>query len=60
MLKDNVVTVKYTVTKAMFNALDEDGAVQPTLSFTAYAVQSAGVANAPTAWGHANPQSNGG
>lgn len=39
VLKDNQVTVKDTVTKADMNALKADGAIQPTLTFTAYAVQ---------------------
>lgn len=37
VLKDNQVTVKDTVTKAMLNALTAD--TQPTLTFTAYACQ---------------------
>ncbi|MGN0798890.1 MAG: SipW-dependent-type signal peptide-containing protein [Christensenellales bacterium] len=36
---DNQVLVKPTVTKANMEALDVEGAVKPTLTFTAYAVQ---------------------
>lgn len=39
ILKDNQVTVKDTVTKAMMTALTEE--TNPTLTFTAYAIQSA-------------------
>ena len=40
VLKDNKVTVKEDVTKAMLNELDKDGANNyPTLTITAYAVQ---------------------
>ena len=40
ILKNNSVTVKETVTKAMLNELDKDGTNNyPTLTFTAYAVQ---------------------
>lgn len=56
VLKDNKVTVKESVTKAMMNAIDgvddQGNAVQneldarPTLTFTAYAVQSANLTNA--------------
>ena len=49
VLLGNVVTVKDTVTKAMFK---DSGYTAPTLAFTAYAVQSAGVADAATAWGY--------
>ncbi len=48
VLANDRVTVKNTVTKAMLDALTE--ATQPTLTFTAYAVQKANVANALTAW----------
>ena len=39
VLKDDQVIVKDTVTKADMNALKADGAIQPTLTFTAYACQ---------------------
>ena len=39
VLKDNQVTVSGDVTKAMLNALKADDAIQPTLTFTAYACQ---------------------
>lgn len=44
------VTVKADVTKAQMNALQEEGAVQPTLSFKAYAVQQANVTTVADAW----------
>lgn len=43
VIKDNQVIVKDSVTKAMLNALDENGANNyPTLTVTAYAVQRDG------------------
>lgn len=39
VLKNDQVTVKDTVTKADMNALNVEGATQPTLTFTAYACQ---------------------
>ena len=39
VLKNDQVTVKDTVTKADMNALKADDAIQPTLTFTAYACQ---------------------
>lgn len=57
VLKDNTVTVKDAVTKKMLNALDkdEDGSAKtettyPTLTFTAYAVQSDNVTTVADAW----------
>ena len=51
VLKDNKVSVKDTVTKAMLNALDEGGASDyPTLTITSYAVQKAGVETVNDAW----------
>ena len=41
ILKGDSVTVNNGVTKAQMDALNEAGATQPTLSFTAYAVQKA-------------------
>jgi len=43
VLKDDKVIVKTSVTKAMMNAIDDEAesANRPTLTFTAYAVQSA-------------------
>lgn len=55
VLKDNQVTVKSDVTKADMKALDEDNAVQPTLTFTAYACQSDNVNTAADAWAKINP-----
>lgn len=52
VLADNKVTVKKEVTKAQLNALIDT--TLPTLTFTAYAVQSANVADAATAWGIAD------
>lgn len=48
VLKDNTVTVKSTVTKAMMDSLTT--ATYPTLTFTAYACQSAGFDTAAAAW----------
>lgn len=57
VLTDNQVTVKDAVTKAMMNDLQKDDATQPTLTFTAYAVQKDNIADAATAWSKlpANP-----
>ena len=59
VIANNIVTIKNTVTKAdvdAFNKLDASLRKLPTLSFTAYAVQSANVADAATAWGYINAQ----
>lgn len=55
VLTGNQVTVKDGVTKTMMDDLNKDGAVQPTLTFTAYACQSAGVTSAADAWAKINP-----
>ena len=39
VIKDNKVTVKTDVTKAMMDDLDNGTAAEPTLTFTAYAIQ---------------------
>ena len=44
------VTVKNTVTKAMVDAIEQKTATEPTLTFTAYAVQKANVDTAAAAW----------
>lgn len=54
VLKDNQVTVNTTVTKAMMDALQVEGTTQPTLTFTAYAVQKAGFTTAAAAWAEVN------
>ena len=54
VLTNNQVTVKATVTKAMMDALQVKGATQPTLTFTAYAIQKAGFDTATAAWAEAN------
>lgn len=54
VLANDRVTVKNTVTKTMMNELQNDGATQPTLTFTAYAVQKDNVATAADAWAKAN------
>lgn len=56
VLKGNIVTVKDTVTRDQLITANTN---QPTLTFTAYAVQSEGVADAPAAWAIANPTNNG-
>lgn len=48
VLKDNQVTVKDTVTKTQLEAVKT--ANQPTLTFTAYAVQQDNMRDAATAW----------
>ena len=55
VLTDNQVTVKTDVTKTMMDNLSKDNAVQPTLTFTAYACQKAGVTSAADAWAKVNP-----
>jgi predicted ribosomally synthesized peptide with SipW-like signal peptide len=51
ILKGDSVTVKNNVTKAQMDALNAADATQPTLSFTAYAVQKdANVNSAAAAW----------
>ena len=62
VLKDNTVTVKESVTKAMLNDLDKDGQTNyPTLSFIAYAVQRdskiAAIDTEKEAWSIAKPSS---
>ena len=49
------VQVLSTVTQEMLSALDED--TYPTLSFTAYAIQQLGFADAAAAWAQLNPVS---
>ena len=63
VLSDNKVTVPNTVTKDDMNVLyDDDGNVitanKPTLTFTAYAIQTAGFDDAADAWPYALAQSN--
>lgn len=59
VLKDNKVTVRDTVTKTMLEGVkNADGTPNenaPTLTFTAYAVQKDGIADADTAWGKVTP-----
>lgn len=50
VLVNNQVTVKDTVTKPMMDAITNGTANNPTLSFTAYAVQKSGVNTATDAW----------
>lgn len=52
VLLNDQVTVSETLTKAEINAITAD----PTLSFTAYAVQKEGMTTAEDAWAAANPQ----
>ena len=53
VIKEDKVTVKTDVTKAMMDALKEN--TYPTLTFTAYACQKDNVADAATAWAALNP-----
>jgi len=55
VLTDNKVTVNTSVTKADMDALEEDGATLPKLTFTAYAIQKEGFADAKLAWAKVNP-----
>lgn len=50
VLTGNQVTVNTGVTKTMMDDLNKDGAVQPTLTFTAYACQKANFDTAAAAW----------
>lgn len=50
VLTNDQVTVISTVTNAQMAALNAEGAVQPTLTFYAYAVQSANVTSVADAW----------
>jgi len=52
VIKNNQVKVSEDVTKTELQAAASSA---PTLTFTAYAVQQEGVADATTAWDHANP-----
>lgn len=53
VLAGNVVTVSEELTKAEVNSIIAEN--QPKLTFTAYAVQKDGIADADTAWTKANP-----
>ena len=50
VLANNTVTVKPDVTKDMMDAIDNGTAAKPTLTFTAYACQTAGIASVADAW----------
>jgi predicted ribosomally synthesized peptide with SipW-like signal peptide len=54
VLANDKVTVKDTVTKADMDAIKADSTKQPTLTFTAYAVQQAGFTTPELAWAEAN------
>lgn len=54
VLANDKVTVKDTVTKADMDAIKADSTKQPTLTFTAYAVQKAGFETAAAAWAEAS------
>ena len=51
VLTNDQVTVKNTVTKDMMDGITEQ--TKPTLSFTAYAVQKAGITDVADAWAKA-------
>lgn len=53
---NGVVTVSEELTKAEVNRITAEN--QPKLTFTAYAVQKDGIADADTAWTKANPTTN--
>lgn len=50
VLSNDQVTVKNSVTKSMMEDLKKEGAVQPTLTFTAYACQKDNITSAADAW----------
>ena len=50
VLTGDKVTVNNTVTKAMMDEIKQGTATAPKLSFTAYAIQQTGFADAATAW----------
>ena len=50
VLANDTVTVKPDVTKDMMDAIDNGTAAKPTLTFTAYACQTAGIDTAAGAW----------
>ena len=54
ILKNNKVTVSEELTKEEIKGIN----VQPTLTFTAYAVQKDGIDDAATAWAKVNPTTN--
>ena len=53
VLKDNKVTVSDTLTKEDIKTITAEN--QPTLTFTAYAVQKDGITDVNTAWEKVNP-----
>lgn len=50
VLTNDTVTVKPDVTKDMMDAIENGTAANPTLTFTAYACQTAGIDTAAKAW----------
>ena len=54
VLANDKVTVKDTVTKADMDEISGENAAKPQLTFTAYAVQQAGFADAAAAWTEAS------
>lgn len=50
VLSEDKVTVNTSVTQEMMDAITKGDATKPTLTITAYAVQSAGMADAADAW----------
>lgn len=64
ILADDKITVKSEVTKEKIKALEDSGAVQPTITFTAYAIQKENltdtngttITTAEGAWALINPQ----
>ena len=55
VLKDNIITVSQDLTKQEVN---NAAVTQPTLTFTAYAVQKDNVTSADAAWAIAKPTTN--
>lgn len=56
VLAGDKVVVKNSVTKTMMDELEKDSTKNPTLTFTAYAVQQAGMTSMQDAWAAAQGQ----
>lgn len=58
VIKDNNVSVKTSVSKKMLEGIKEGTIANPTLTFTAYAVQSANITDVSDAWDEAQNSAN--
>lgn len=59
VLKDNEVHVKDSVTKQMMDQIEKNEVANPTLTFTAYAIQQANIASAEAGWTQLNTPAQG-